>query len=73
MSLIYNFERYSAKVFKVVHFLSMLEDNDNRKNPDIDIQNIFLGYYFGSALRMKATSTIEEESRNGVLKRGWEI
>ena len=49
------------------HFLSLLEDN--RKDPDIDIQNIFLGYYFGSALRMKATSTIEEETRDGVLKK----
>ena len=45
----------------------MLEDN--RKAPDIDIKNIFMAYYFGSALRMKATSTIEEETRNGVLKK----
>ena len=49
--------------------MSLLKDNDNRKDPDIDIQNIFLGYYFGSVLRMKATSTIEEESRSGVLKK----
>ena len=67
MTQIYNFERYSAKVFKMGHFLSLLEDN--RKEPDIDIKNIFLGYFFGSALRMKATSTIEEETRDGVLKK----
>ena len=67
MSQIYNFERYSAKVFKMGFFLSLLEDN--RKEPDIDIQNIFLGYYFGSAFRMKATSQIEEETRDGVLKK----
>jgi len=46
--------------------VSLLEDN--RKNPDIDIKKIFIGYYYGSALRMKATSTIEEETRNGILK-----
>jgi len=67
MSQINSFEKYSAKVFKMGHFLSMLEDN--RKDPDIDIKNIFLGYYYGSALRMKATSTIEEETRDGVLKK----
>jgi hypothetical protein len=67
ISQINSFEKYSAKVFDLGHFLSLLEDN--RKGPDIDIQNIFMGYYFGSAFRMKATSTIEEESRDGVLKK----
>jgi len=66
MSLIYNFEKYSAKVFKIGDFVSLLEDN--RKNPDIDIKNIFWGYFLGSTLRMKATSTIEEETRKGILK-----
>ena len=41
---------------------------DNRKNPDIDIKKIFIGYYYGTVLRMKATSTIEEETRKGILK-----
>jgi hypothetical protein len=67
MSQINSFEKYSAKVFKMGEVLSLLEDN--RHEPDIDIKNIFLGYYFGSALRMKATSTIEEETRDGVLKK----
>ncbi len=67
MSHIYSFEKYSAKVFKMGNFLSLLKDN--RQEPDIDIRNIFLGYYYGSALRMKATSTIEEETRDGVLKK----
>jgi len=67
MSHIRSFEKYSAKVFGLGHFLSLLKDN--RKAPDIDIQNIFMGYFLGSALRMKATSTIEEETRDGVLKK----
>lgn len=67
MSQLNIFEKYSAKVFDLGHFLSLLEDN--RKAPNIDIQNIFMGYYLGSALRMKATSTIEEETRDGVLKK----
>jgi len=67
MSHIRSFEKYSAKVFDLGYFLSLLEDN--RKAPKIDIQNIFMGYYLGSVLRMKATSTIEEETRNGVLKK----
>ncbi len=67
MSQINSFEKYSAKVFKMGQFLSMLEDN--RKGPDIDVRNIFMGYYYGSALRMKATSSIEEETRKGVLKK----
>jgi hypothetical protein len=67
MSLINSFEKYSAKVFKMGQFLSMLEDN--RKGPYIDARNIFMGYYYGSALRMKATSAIEEETRKGVLKK----
>jgi hypothetical protein len=57
MSQINSFEKYSAKVFGMEHFLSLLEDN--RKAPDIDVRNIFMGYYYGSALRMKATSTID--------------
>ena len=67
MSQINSFEKYSAKVFKMGDLLSMLKDN--RKDPDIDIKNIFMGYYYGSALRMKATSAIEEETRKGVLKK----
>jgi hypothetical protein len=67
MSQINSFEKYSAKVFKMGQFLSILEDN--RKDPDIDIKNIFMGYFYGSALRMKATSAIEEETRKGVLKK----
>jgi hypothetical protein len=67
MSNIYNFDRYSAKVFKIGDFVSLLKDN--RKNPDIDIKKIFIGYYYGSVLRMKATSTIEKETRDGVLKK----
>jgi hypothetical protein len=67
VSQINSFEKYSAKVFGLGHFLSLLEDS--RENPDIDIKKIVMGYYFGSALRMKATSTIEEETRNGVLKK----
>jgi hypothetical protein len=65
--MINSFEKYSAKVFNMGHFLSLLEDN--RKNPEIDIKNIVLGYYYGSMLRIKATSTIEEETRDGVLKK----
>ena len=67
MSQIYNFEKYGSKVFKLMDFLSMLQDD--RKEPEINIQKIFLGYYFGSAFRMKATSTIEEETRKGVLRK----
>jgi hypothetical protein len=48
-------------------FLSLLADN--RKKPDIDIKKIFNGYYYGSVLRMKATSTIEQETRDGVLNK----
>jgi hypothetical protein len=61
------FEKYSAKVFGLPHFLSLLEDS--RIEPDIDIRNIVLGYYLGSTLRIKATSAIEDETREGVLKK----
>jgi hypothetical protein len=66
LSQLHIFEKYSAKVFRLAQILSLLEDS--RKEPEIDIRNIFLGYYLGSILRMKATSTIEEETREGVLK-----
>ncbi len=65
MSRIDLFENYSGKVFKMRYFLSLLQDE--RKDPDIGIQNIFMAYYFGSALRLKATSEIEEETINGTL------
>ncbi len=67
MSIINSFEKYSAKVFHLAKALALLKDA--RKEPQVDIGNIFLGYYFGSALRIKATSTIEEEVREGVLKK----
>jgi hypothetical protein len=67
MSQINCFERYSAKVFNFDSFLSLLKDN--RNNPGIDLKNIVLGYYYGSALRIKATSAIEEEIREGVLRK----
>jgi hypothetical protein len=66
-SYIRSFEKYILKVFGLRHFLAFLEDN--RKAPDIGIQNIFMAYFWGSVLRMKATSTIEEETRNGVLRK----
>ncbi|MCP4460657.1 MAG: hypothetical protein GY816_21940 [Cytophagales bacterium] len=67
MSRINSFDKYSRKVFRLEESLPLLKDT--RKEPDIDIGDIFRGYYFGSALRMKATSTIEEEIREGVLKK----
>lgn len=67
LSQLHIFEKYSAKVFHLAQILSLLEDS--RKEPEIEIQKIFLGYYLGSILRMKATSTIEEETREGVLKK----
>ncbi len=65
MSRIDLFENYSDKVFKLGYFLSHLQDQ--RKKPDIDIQNVFMAYYLGSTLRLKATCEIEEETVNGVL------
>ncbi len=67
MSQLTIFEKYSAKVFDLAHLLSLLEDS--RIEPGIDIRNIVLGYYLGSTLRIKATSAIEEETREGVLKK----
>jgi hypothetical protein len=67
LSLIHSFEKYSAKVFRLANSLSSLEDT--RKEPKVDIKNLFLGYFFGTVLRRKATSTIEEEVREGVLKK----
>ena len=67
MSLIYCFENYTSKVFKLPYLLSLLEDS--RKNPYIDIKNIFIGYYYSSAFRIKATSEVEEETRKGILKK----
>jgi hypothetical protein len=65
VSQISYFEKYISKVFKINEVLLNL--NDLRDNPDIDIQNIFLGYLYGSAFRIKATSAIEAETREGVL------
>ena len=65
MSQISYFEKYISKVFKINNFL--LNFNDLRDNPDIDIQNIILGYLYSSAFRIKATSAIEAETREGVL------
>ena len=67
MNLINSFEKYSAKVFRLIQSLSFLKDA--RKNPKIEIKDIVWGYYLGSTLRMKAISTIEEEIRHGVLKK----
>jgi len=65
VSQIYNFEKYTSKVFKMGHFLSLLDDE--RRKPGINIKNIFLGCYYGSAFRIRATSTIEDETQDGVL------
>lgn len=67
MSLIYSFEKYCFKVFRLAAFLGLLEDA--RKGPDIDIKNIVLGCLYAAALRIKAISAIEEETREGVLKK----
>ena len=67
MSIIYNFEKYLSKVFKVTEAIINL--NDLRKNPTIDIRNIFMGSLYGSVLRIKAISTIEAETKEGVLKK----
>jgi hypothetical protein len=67
MTLSNSFERYANKVFHLIPSLSLLKDT--RKRPRIEIQDIVWGYYLGSALRMKAISTIEEEIGQGVLKR----
>lgn len=67
MPLNNSFERYTKKVFHLAQSLSLL--NDTRKRPRIETQDIVWAYYLGSALRMKAISTIEEEIGQGVLKR----
>ena len=67
MSNISCFEKYITKVFKINEIISGFKDL--REDPDIDIQKIFMGYFYGSAFRIKATSTIEAETREGVLKK----
>ena len=67
MSYIGSFEKYIGKVFDFRLLLSLLKDG--RKNPVISIQNIFLGYFLGSMLRIAQTSRMEEEIREGVLRK----
>jgi len=67
MSQISYFEKYISKVFKINEILAGLDDL--RNHPEIGIKNIFMGYLFSSALRIKATSTIESETQEGVLKK----
>ena len=67
MSLINSFEKYCFKVFRFNTVLSVLDDR--RQEPDIDIREIFLGYFYGASLRLKATSTIEQEIKCGVLRK----
>lgn len=70
MSLIKSFSSYVfKKVFRLEHALSLLKDT--RKDPSIGIRDIVMGYLWGSVLRIKATSTIEEEIREGALK--WRV
>lgn len=67
MSNIYTFEKYLSKVFKISKAIMNLKDL--RKDPVIDIRKIFMGSLYGSALRIKAISTIESETKEGVLKK----
>jgi len=67
MSNIYNFEKYLSKVFKIPKAIMNLKDM--RKEPVIDIKKIFMGSLYGSALRIEAISTIESETKEGVLKK----
>jgi hypothetical protein len=66
-SQIYSFERYCRKVFKLNNFLDSLVDQ--RQEPDINIRNIVCASLFGSALRIKAFSAIEEECKKGILQK----
>lgn len=63
MSTIDCFEGYLAKVFKLPQVISGFKDL--RTDPSIDIRDIFMGYLYASAFRIKATSSIEEETKKG--------